>query len=114
MKPSSRNSSDDCCSSPGHAPHLADPILSRREFLARFGMGIGTIGMATLLGKELFAPAHAADVAISPLAPRPPHFPAHAKRVLHIFAQGAPSHIDTWDPKPALQKLDGKALADVE
>ena len=77
-------------------------------------MGLGTIGMATLLGKELLTPGNAAGEVISPLAPRQPHFPARAKRVLHIFAQGAPSHIDTWDPKPALQKLDGKNLSDVE
>ena len=38
------------------------------------------------------------------------HFPARAKRVIHIFAQGAPSHVDTWDPKPELTRLDGQDL----
>ena len=44
------------------------------------------------------------------LLPRQPHFPAKAKHVVHIFAQGAPSHVDTWDPKPALAQYDGKSI----
>ncbi|MDB6029250.1 MAG: hypothetical protein JWM68_5473, partial [Verrucomicrobiales bacterium] len=47
---------------------------------------------------------------ISPLAPKNPHFAAKAKRVIHIFAQGAPSQVDTWDPKPSLAKYDGKEI----
>jgi len=46
----------------------------------------------------------------NPLAPRPPHFPAKAKRVIHIFANGGPSQVDTFDPKPALTKYHGKPL----
>jgi hypothetical protein len=53
--------------------------------------------------------ASAADMA-NPLSPRAPHFPARAKHVVHIFAQGAPSHVDTWDPKPALTRQDGKPI----
>jgi hypothetical protein len=45
-----------------------------------------------------------------PLAPRPPHFPAKAKRVIHLFANGGPSQVDTFDPKPALAKYAGKSL----
>src|SRR5205823_7992741 len=48
--------------------------------------------------------------AASPLAPKAPHFPAKAKRVIHIFANGGPSHVDTFDPKPALVRLNGKPL----
>src|SRR5213078_37721 len=44
------------------------------------------------------------------LIPRAPQFPAKAKHVVHIFAQGAPSHVDTWDPKPALTQYDGKSI----
>jgi hypothetical protein len=47
---------------------------------------------------------------MSPLAPRAPQFPAKAKHIVQIFAQGAPSHIDTWDPKPELTKYDGKEI----
>src|SRR5438552_885707 len=85
--------------------------LSRRQFLSRFGMGVGTVGLATLLGP---APAARGEAPLSPMAPHRPHFPARAKRILHIFAQGAPSHIDTWDPKPALARYDGRTIPEVD
>ncbi|MFT7639657.1 MAG: hypothetical protein ACI9G1_001394 [Pirellulaceae bacterium] len=70
-------------------------------------MGMGALGMASILQPEL----QAADNAIaSPLAVRPPHFPARAKRVIHIFCNGGPSHLDTFDPKPALNKWHGKEI----
>src|SRR5205807_3473091 len=47
---------------------------------------------------------------LNPLAPRPPQFPPKAKRIIHIFANGGPSHVDTFDPKPLLQKYAGKML----
>ncbi|HLJ56436.1 MAG TPA: DUF1501 domain-containing protein, partial [Chthonomonadaceae bacterium] len=74
---------------------------TRREFLARTGMGIGGIALEALL-QEL-APARA-GAAANPLAAHPAPLPAKAKAVIHIFAGGAPSHIDTFDPKPALAK----------
>ncbi len=89
-----------------HPAQLAERFLTRRQWLARFGMGMGTVGLGALLGEEARA---AAD--LNPLAPKNPHFPAKAKRVIHIFAQGAPSHIDTWDPKPSLTKNDGKSIS---
>src|SRR5204862_6636596 len=46
----------------------------------------------------------------SPLAPRLPHFPSKARRVIHIFANGGPSHVDTFDPKPMLARLNGQPL----
>jgi hypothetical protein len=52
----------------------------------------------------------AADDGYSPLAPHQPHFTPKAKRIIHIFASGAPSHIDTWDPKPELDKFDEKSM----
>src|SRR5207244_1241261 len=64
------------------------------------------------LKPELRADTEAA--AHSPLAPRMPHFTPRAKRVLHIFAQGAPSHIDTFDPKPGLARFDGKILPELD
>ncbi len=96
-----------------HTAQPEDFFLTRRQFLNRFGMGFGALSLASLLGPEVFSDstAHAADS--SPLAPKQPHFSARAKRVIHIFAQGAPSHVDTWDPKPMLAKMDGKSLPGV-
>ena len=79
---------------------VGGPPASRREFLARFGMGLGALGLTNLLSEEVRAAGQG----------RQPHFAARAKYVIHIFAQGAPSQVDTWDPKPALAKLDGRPL----
>ncbi|MBM3875697.1 MAG: DUF1501 domain-containing protein [Verrucomicrobia bacterium] len=92
-------------SSDGHTLVLRDLFQTRRQFLSRAGMGFGAMGLAAMLGEE----ASAQD-ALSPLAPKKPHFNAKAKRVVHIFAQGAPSQVDTWDPKPALTRHDGKSI----
>src|SRR5689334_6819573 len=86
---------------------------SRRRFLSNFGMGMGAIGLATLLGPELRGDESSAGESSAAFAPRP-HFPAKAKRVLHIFAQGAPSHVDTWDPKPALTSYDGRVVEQLD
>jgi len=86
-------------------------LMTRREILRRSGMGMGALGLAQLLGQAglLEAELRAAS-AINPLAPRQPHFPAKAKRVIHLFMNGGPSHVDTFDPKPALAKYAGKPL----
>jgi hypothetical protein len=75
---------------------------SRREFLARTGMGIGALALEALM-QEL-APAAAQAGGVNPLAAHPAPLPAKARAVIHIFAGGAPSHVDTFDPKPALEK----------
>jgi hypothetical protein len=79
--------------------------LSRRELLHRGGMGMGALGLASLLGGE-----SGAATSVNPLAPKAPHFAAKAKRVIHLFMNGGPSHVDTFDPKPALAKYVGKSL----
>ncbi len=86
-----------------HRPSQADYCFTRRQFLNRFGMGFGALSLAGLLGDT----AHAA-ASLSPLDARAPHFPGKAKRVIHIFSQGGPSHIDTWDPKPGMAKYAGQ------
>jgi len=96
-----------CC---GVSTNIEDYFLTRRQFLNRVGLGIGALGLATLLPSDLLAAPTA--TALNPLAPRLPPLPAKAKSVIHIFAQGAPSHVDTWDPKPALSRMDGKTLPD--
>jgi hypothetical protein len=84
---------------------------TRRQFLNRFGMGIGALGLASLLGPQMMLPQSVqAARDFSSLTPKVPPFPAKAKHVVHIFAQGAPSHIDTFDPKPELAKYDGQPL----
>src|SRR5262245_7721946 len=95
-----------------HRPRLEDSFLTRRDFLGRCGMGFGMIGLANILAPQPLSAADGADQvsANSPLAPHAPHFLARAKRVIHIFANGGPSHVDTFDPKPALARLHGKPL----
>src|SRR5260221_3443450 len=92
-----------------HSPRIEDLFVTRRQFLQRTGMGLGLLGLATLLGEESFQSSARAEE-IATLAPRPAPLPAKAKHVVHVFAQGAPSHVDTWDPKPALAQYDGKTL----
>ena len=85
--------------------------LSRREALARCGVGMGLLGLSQLLGESGMLSAHAKESgAANPLAPKKPHFPAKAKQVIHIFANGGPSQVDTFDPKPSLAKYAGKSL----
>jgi hypothetical protein len=88
--------------------HLA---LTRREFLNRCGMGMGALGLGTVLANLGAArPAAASEGFISPLVPKQSHFFGKARRVIHIFANGGPSHVDTFDPKPALEKWHGKEI----
>jgi hypothetical protein len=98
---------------PRHPQRLADRFLTRREMLCRCGVGFGALGLAGLLGDAgLLAPAGAAEggAALHPLAPKVPHFRPQAKHVIHIFLNGGPSHVDTFDPKPMLAKYDGQPL----
>ena len=83
--------------------------LTRRELLARSGMGFGMLGLAELMGRGAGAnePQRRSP---NPLAPREPHFRPRAKRVIHLFMNGGPSHVDTFDPKPLLKKHAGKML----
>src|SRR5690348_15461759 len=84
-------------------PH-ARLTRTRREFLRDSFCGFGTLALASLLQQER-ARAAGAD----PLAPRPPHLPeAKAKAVIFLFMAGGPSHLDTFDPKPLLNKLNGQ------
>jgi len=83
-------------------------FLTRREMLSRSGTGLGMLGLAGLLADAgLLGTAHAAG---NPLAPRATHFPARAKHVIHIYLNGGPSQIDTFDPKPLLKTYEGKKL----
>ena len=84
-------------------PHI-EPLCTRRDFLARGGMGFGALSLAGLLGEGLFGDNAAAAEAGNSLVRRAPPFRAKAKLVVHIFAQGARAHVDSWDPIPALRQ----------
>ncbi len=91
-----------------------DHTLTRRELLRRSGMGFGALGLAGLLGEALLASPERrhgpAESDAGPFAERPPHFPGTVKRVIHLFMNGGPSHVDTFDPKPSLDRYHGKML----
>ncbi|MEO6182277.1 MAG: DUF1501 domain-containing protein, partial [Verrucomicrobiota bacterium] len=92
-----------------HKPNLEHLGFTRRQFLSRCGMGMGAVSLASLASSFFDSVAHGSET-LSPLAPKLPQFPARAKRVIHIFANGGPSHVDTFDPKPSLDKYAGKIL----
>ena len=71
--------------------------------LERSAIGMGSLALGSMLQS-----ANASEA--NPLAVRKPHFAAKAKRVIHLFMNGGPSHVDTFDPKPSLEKYAGKAL----
>jgi hypothetical protein len=76
--------------------------LSRRDVLRRSGTGLGLLGLASLLAED------SARAATNPLAPKSPHFAPKAKRIIHLFMNGGPSQVDTFDPKPDLEKYKGQ------
>ena len=95
--------------------------LSRRSMLRRCGTGLASFGLAGILRDDgmLHGAMEAAtsptsnlsdDSNPNPLQSRPAHFPGKAKRVIHLFMNGGPSHVDTFDYKPELQKRDGQRL----
>lgn len=79
---------------------------SRREMLSRCGMGLGSLALGELMADN----AAQASGGINPLLPKGAQFPGTAKRVIHLFMNGGPSHVDTFDPKPILKKYAGKTL----
>lgn len=86
-----------------HKARIEDAFVTRRDFLCRCGMGMGGLTLGSMFAS---APAFGE----SPLNPKPSHFPGKAKRVIHFFLNGGPSHVDTFDPKPELAKYAGKML----
>src|SRR5277367_5270514 len=78
------------------------PGLTRRDWLRKMGGGFGALGLAGVLASE-------ARAAVNPLAPKAPHFAPKAKRVIFLFMNGGPSHVDTFDPKPMLGTRNGEA-----
>jgi len=94
----------------------ANGILSRRQLLSRCGMGMGSLALIDILGRSGMLSAAEPSVSgglrrsVNPMAPKRPMFPGKAKRVIHLFMNGGPSQVDTFDPKPILAKYVGKSL----
>jgi hypothetical protein len=91
---------------------------TRREWLQRSGMGLASLGLVSAIGSPLLAdappasetPADSHTGFLNPMSPRSPHFAPRARHVIHIFLNGGASHIDTFDPKPALEQYGGQNL----
>src|SRR5688572_16974882 len=94
--------------------------LNRRQLLARTAGGLGLVGLSTVLADAgllsdaglLAATPEPRPAAINPLAPKPPHYAPRATRLIFLFMNGGPSHVDTFDPKPELTKHAGETLPD--
>ena len=92
---------------------IAHHFLTRRELLQRCGTGFGALALTSLLADDVSSTPHSAFRAPhsdGPLAPKRPHFAPKIKRVVHLFMNGGPSQVDTFDPKPQLNQYDGKPL----
>src|SRR5436190_379107 len=97
-----------------HGARREDFQLSRRQLLCKCGMGMGALALSNLLAQTCFADVvehmESGVAPINPLSPKKPMFPGKAKRVIHLFMNGGPSQVDTFDPKPMLTKHAGKPL----
>ena len=90
---------------------------TRREMLWEMGGGFVSTALSYMLAADgFFSPLQAAPSSanVSPLAPKPPHFPAKAKSCIFLFMYGGPSQVDTWDPKPELVKFHGRPMPNLE
>jgi len=90
-------------------PHVERlQLITRRHFLQRSQIGLGAVALASLLERD----CPAAPQVVNPLAPKPPHFPAKAKRVIYLHLTGSPPNLDLFDFKPELVKLSGQPCPD--
>ncbi len=93
---------------------VESPLLpqapTRRDFLLKSGGGFGGVALASMLGADATWAKSGIHATANPLAPRPSHFAPRAKRIIHLFMHGGPSHMDLWDPKPDLVKYAGKPI----
>src|SRR5216110_2955349 len=90
--------------------HLPPRLLTRRQMLHQVGTGLGLLGLASLFRDAGLLTPEAQAASLNPLAAKPPQFAPRAKRIIHIYLNGGPSHVDTFDPKPALEKYANQPL----
>jgi hypothetical protein len=88
--------------------HSMPRPVTRRDALRVMGVGFGLVGLGGAVGNS--AQAAGIGAAPSPLAPKPPHFPAKAKHIIYLFLSGGLSQVDSFDYKPMLDKYDGKPM----
>jgi len=88
----------------------SDLPLTRRQMLGRTGTGLGMLGLFGVLSDAGMLDAAPAIDPRNPLAPRPAHFRARARNIIHIYLNGGPSQVDTFDPKPLLKRYEGQML----
>ena len=86
---------------------MSQATLTRREALGAAGCGFGQLALTGLLNGS---DGVASPAPSNPLAPRQPHLTPRAKRIIFLFMQGGPSHVDSFDYKPQLEKRDGETL----
>ena len=79
-------------------------VSNRREFFTQAGSGLAAIALAAMLDQDGYA------ASVDPLAPKKPHITPRAKSIIWCFMEGAPSHVDLFDPKPALEKYAGQPV----
>lgn len=91
--------------------HPIQNVYSRRQLLSKVGMGLGAVGLGSLLADEVRS-AGVTDTSLNPMAERPPHYAPRAKHVIHIFLNGGNSGVDSFDPKPKLKSIEGQKLFD--
>jgi len=90
---------------------FAPSPVSRRQMLSRCANGFGAVALAALLGDRAYGASLVPDVAgPDPMTPRPPHHPAKARNVIFLYMDGGPSQVDTFDPKPRLDREHGQAI----
>src|SRR5216684_3240502 len=94
---------------PMHPQEQFLQFQTRRHFLKDSGLGLGALALSTLLTNESAA---APEGLVNPLAPKKPHFPAKARRVIYLHLTGSPPHLDLYDYKPELVKRNGQPCPD--
>src|SRR5215813_3413696 len=86
--------------------------LARRRFFTSSASGLGMLALSSLLQQDGLLASDTADRSADPLAPKAPHFAPKAKACIFFLPEGAPSHIDLFDPKPKLVEMHGQKLPD--
>jgi hypothetical protein len=93
-----------------HCQRFIAPPISRRDMLARCANGFGAVALAALLGDTGYGADGSSKLDSDPMAPKRPHYPAKAKNVIFLFMDGGPSQVDTFDPKPRLDREHGQPI----
>ena len=92
-------------------PDTSPIAIGRRGMLTRCGMGFGSMALAGMLNADAAESALGAE-SPNPMLPKPAQFPSKIKHVIHLFMNGGPSQVDTFDPKPELQRRGGQTISD--